>query len=589
MQYIYLTYKFLICLILSEKILFTNRVNYYINFFTTINIIKYIFYLFDKDINPYKSKEFLEFIKFNKKKWKKLKKRTIIDNSKESILIENFISHPSYALKNALFAKCLQLFEGSQCIGLLRKGDIKGEILFRSFGIDKYYYYKPWSFLKRCKYIYKSILILKNIKNINTFCKIRIKKIDIGLSSYDSFMRYTRNPTAKEVNFKLILFFAEALFASDFFEKIFCNKNITKLVQLENLYIPLSILFQKCLLKKNKIYLGSASRLSINVRVYTKFDQRYKARESFSKKLFNEIFKNYKAKSIKLINQYYKNKIKNKFYGADATFDTVDTKNRESKSFISMSKSSLCKMFNWDKKKKIATIFLHTLIDGNYSHGRRRLFLDDYTWTHYTLETIKKLKNINWIIKEHPHEFYYNAKFDFSSFVKDLEKKYDHIRWYPENFNPASLIKFTDVAITSHGSPGVEYPSFGIPSIIAENSSYTDWGFTLEPKTKLEYKNLLKKAHQINKLNKQKIEKAKVFLFVRIILLRNNLSIIFSYDPSRNIDENDYWYKLNQNLKKFNFNNDHFIRMFKNQLQLKHRHTINFDLCSIKNKILNDY
>ena len=151
MQYIYLTYKFLICLILSEKILFTNRVNYYINFFTTINIIKYIFYLFDKDINPYKSKEFLEFIKFNKKKWKKLKKRTIIDNSKESILIENFISHPSYAFNNAIIAKCLQSFEGSQCVGLLRKGDIKGEILWRSFGIDKYYYYKPWSFLKRCK------------------------------------------------------------------------------------------------------------------------------------------------------------------------------------------------------------------------------------------------------------------------------------------------------------------------------------------------------------------------------------------------------------------------------------------------------
>ena len=92
--------------------------------------------------------------------------------------------------------------------------------------------------MKRCKYIYKSILILKNIKNINTFCKIKIKKIDIGLLSYDSFMRYTRNPSAKEVNFKLILFFAEALFASDFFEKFFYNKNITKLVQAEKHFLP---------------------------------------------------------------------------------------------------------------------------------------------------------------------------------------------------------------------------------------------------------------------------------------------------------------------------------------------------------------
>ena len=38
---------------------------------------------------------------------------------------------------------------------------------------------------------------------------------------------------------------------------------------------------------------------------------------------------------------------------------------------------------------------------------------------------------------------------------------------------------------------------------------------------KKEYKNLLKRAHQINKLNKQKIEKAKVFLFIYNILIRN--------------------------------------------------------------------
>ena len=49
-------------------------------------------------------------------------------------------------------------------------------------------------------------------------------------------------------------------------------------------------------------------------------------------------------------------------------------------------------MFNWDKKKKIATIFLHIQIDGNIKHGRRKLFLDNYSWAHYTLEIIKRLK-----------------------------------------------------------------------------------------------------------------------------------------------------------------------------------------------------
>ena len=90
-QYIYLIYRFLIFLILSEKKIFSDRINYYIGFFLTINLIKYIFYLFQKDINPVKSNEFQEFIKLNKKKWKKLKKKIITINPKEAILIENFI------------------------------------------------------------------------------------------------------------------------------------------------------------------------------------------------------------------------------------------------------------------------------------------------------------------------------------------------------------------------------------------------------------------------------------------------------------------------------------------------------------------
>ena len=586
-QYIYLIYRFITCSFLNEIVIFNVKINYLIFFFLNINAFKYILYLFDKDINPFKSKEFYEFTKLNKKKWKEFKKEIVVNNTKEPILIENFISHPVYTLGNVLIGKYLQLFRGSQCIGLLRKGDIRGEVLFRSYGIDKFYYYKTWSFFKRCKYIYKSILILKDIKNINEFCKIRIKKIDVGLLSYDSFLRYTRNPTAKKINSKLILSFAEALFASDFFEKFFYNKNISELVQAERHFLPLSVLFQKSLLKKNKVYSRCGLNL-ITIRKYTKFDQRYEERTTFSRKLFYEIYKNNKAKSIKLNDRYYKKLIKNKFYGAERGPDVLNPKS-SNKNFISASKSDFCKMFNWDKKKKIATVFLHIQIDGNYKHGRRKLFLDNYSWANFTLETITKLKNINWVIKEHPHEYHYKTKFAFSLLVKDLEKKYDHIRWFPDNINPASLKELTDVAITSHGTVGVEYPSFGIPSIVAERSSYTGLGFTLEPKNITDYKNLLKRTHNINKLNKQKIDKAKVFLFIQNILLKNNFSIMPDSDISRRINVDDFWYQSKQSLKKFNLNKNQFRKMFEKQLHFKLRHTVNFDLFYIKNKIFSDY
>ena len=96
MQYIYLIYKFLVCLVLSEKKIFSVRINYYILFFQTTNIVKFIFYLFDKNINPFKSNEFIKFIKTNKKKWEELKKNITVTNGKKIILIENFLNTDIY-------------------------------------------------------------------------------------------------------------------------------------------------------------------------------------------------------------------------------------------------------------------------------------------------------------------------------------------------------------------------------------------------------------------------------------------------------------------------------------------------------------
>ena len=55
------------------------------------------------------------------------------------------------------------------------------------------------------------------------------------------------------------------------------------------------------------------------------------------------------------------------------------------------------------------------------------------------------------------------------------------------------------------------------------------------------------------------------------------------------VDEEKFWYKSNQDIRRFNFNKDQFKKMFIKQLQLKLRNIINFDICSIKNKVFNDY
>ena len=165
-------------------------------------------------------------------------------------------------------------------------------------------------------YIYKALKILQNVRNVKTLYNLKINKIDIGLTSIDTYIRYTRNPTVNKINLKLISFFAEGLFASDFFEKIFSNLNIKKLIQSEILYIPSSILFQKALIKKNTIY-SRCGREKATIRIYTSYNQRYKFRFTTSKRLFNEVYKNFKTQSINEIKKHYQKQIKTKSFGVD--------------------------------------------------------------------------------------------------------------------------------------------------------------------------------------------------------------------------------------------------------------------------------
>ena len=79
-------------------------------------------------------------------------------------------------------------------------------------------------------------------------------------------------------------------------------------------------------------------------------------------------------------------------FGHLMTWDPKKFKKNKKDQMKVMEKNSFYKLFGWDSKKKIATIFLHHLIDGNYRNGRRNIFQDNYTWSYQTINMIKKYK-----------------------------------------------------------------------------------------------------------------------------------------------------------------------------------------------------
>ena len=614
MKIINYTCKFFISIIIGEIDVLKKNIEYVKYLFLNVNLFKYFFYILNKTTNPLKSKKFDKFLNLNQNKWKKIDNNS--NNRTSTILVESFLNQQFCAISNMLIGKYLEIFTNSNCIGLLRAGDIKGRFLFKSFGVKQFYEYKFGGFLNRSIYIFKAVKILYNIKDVKDLYNFKLNGIDVGLLSYDTWIRYTKIPSANKINIKLILFFSQALFASDFFDRLYKVNNIKKLVQAEKQFIPFSILFQKSL--KNNVEVYSRNGVdNITVKIYTKFHQRYEPKNRFSEKLLSAVYDDNKKKAIKDIDYWFKSQMKNKIYGRSwAPFVSnkksiisswkkkVDGSENVKKNFYKktlrisdlkeITKIDLCKNLGWDYKNKIVVVFLPYMIDGVYQNGRKKLYIDNYSWIIETLKIIKNIKNINWIIKEHPQEIRYKTKSNYVAILNEILKSNKHIKNCPSNINPSSLIKITSVALTCNGSAGLEYQSFGIPSIIAERSPYSHFGFKNIPKNISEYKILLKKIHLIKKPSIKEIQKAKVILFTNYILSLTHASFLPDHLPQfetqMNLsDEEQFWSQLIKKSIKFNFENDPFKKMFKNQIDLKNKHTINFKMFNFKKKSFNDY
>ena len=132
----------------------------------------------------------------------------------------------------------------------------------------------------------------------------------------------------------------------------------------------------------------------------------------------------------------------------------------------------------------------HELTDGNFNN-KWNLFLDDKDWFVETLKKIKKIKNVNWIIKSHPSEEIYNSKINTKTIFNEMiQSNEENIKLFPDNYDVKNFYKFISVAITSHGTPGYQYPVLGIPTIVCGDTSYYGLDFNLEPKTKIKYFNI---------------------------------------------------------------------------------------------------
>ena len=500
-------------------------------------------------------------------------------NTADKILITSLVSTKFYTIYNNIIGLYLSKKLKNDFVGLIKHDDFETEIFMRSFGVTKIYYINDGNFFSRFKYFLSSISLIDKINTTDDFLNLKYENVFVGKIVYDHYIRFTGIASIKYIDPKFYYFLSKTLRIHHDYKKILKSDSFKNIIQAETQFIPSCIIFQNSLLNKSKVFskLGGASN-QISVRIYNDIKHVYKNRYRFSSKLFNLIFEKYKDLAL----DSSKEIIKHRFLGTcgyevdhDAEENSQHKIEHPSNLIDEYTKTDICKKYNWDEKKPIGVIFSIDLTDGIFTDSWR-LFKDNLSWIRETLESIKHMDHVNWLIKAHPNDIIKKVVTTTQIEVRKLSKDYEHIKEFPIEYSNNSLNKFIKAAVTLNGSVGYEYPSLGVPTIICGETLYSGKNFNYEPKNKNDYFELLKNLEKLKKPTDEQIEKAKTFIFIYSVLGKVTVPIA----PGQKIGKDSearFWREFFTLIENYNEKYDHFLKNFNIQLERQDQHTINYD------------
>jgi len=555
---------------------FLRVLKYFFYFLKNINVIEYILHK-EKSHKVLKNNLQKKTLEKNSEFWKNFYNK---QNDEKEILITNMVNIKRYTIYECIVGLIISKIYNKKPVGLINQYDFQTEIFMKSFGINKFYYIPEGNFFSRIKYFFKSVNMISKIKKTDELTKLTYEKVDIGKIVYNHFIRYNGIGSIDNITPKFYVFLSKALLVHDFAKAFFETKKFKEVVQSESQFIPPTLIFQNALNNNCNIFSRIGTSNKISVRIYNTSNEFYKNRYRFSKKLFNLVYEKFKNKVIENADEIIKKRFLGTFgYSPDHDIEeNMQHKfNYEKKINLidNYTKNELCKKYDWDVNMPIVVIFSIDLTDGIYTNSWR-LFKDNLTWIKETLNIIKEINHINWLVKSHPNDVKNKVITSTEKEVLKLSKNFKNINLFPIDFGNNSLPEIISTAVTADGSVGYEYPSMGIPSITCSESLYSNRGFNHEASSIEEYKNLLKNADKLKPLSEEQINKAKTFVYIYSVLAKVYSPLVPIEKINGNTDDT-FWKNLDILLTNYTPENDDFYKNLKLQIEKSDRHTINYN------------
>lgn len=376
-------------------------------------------------------------------------------------------------------ASILNIFKKQEIILFSKKKFNFTNTVYKNFGVNKFEHISIreiffQNFFKNFLFFLYSffVFIIYSIKGIDRFIKeFNYKKIYTGLLIHESYIK--KKKYFLDTNFFLPFFYFVNIFNSflliNFLENYLSKNKIKNIILNKYTYFDVdSILFLISKKKKLNCFVVSQEQVLDNYNTLF-YEQKYSIKEQDLKKKIEK----------KKIEDF----VKKKFKG----LTDRDSKYSHNQKYFFNDKV-LKKIF--PHKKKLTILFCPHVFSDSCSASGKFIFRDFFDFYIKTVNRLKQIKDINWIIKMHPYRKFYNEDKISKYFNNNI--KSDNIHLVSDKYNVLSIIKNVDAVVTAKGTIILEATVLGKRVLAYKHNRFEKFNIFSKYSNKDEYFKKLK-------------------------------------------------------------------------------------------------
>ena len=410
---------------------------------------------------------------------------------------------------NLVAAKCLQKLYGYRIAAYFVAWgyDDKMKELLISFGVEKFIISKnDYGLTDRQKYQLEKFSQDANSENFKYLLKdFKCDDLHIGDLVYDVLIRLAAPPMSTPILDQSLMAGLKSQCLEYNFWKTFLDSCKVKFLITSHANVYIQGCISRLVATAKGIVLGAGCQC---ITRYETVDELYDGHFFISEQLFLYFWNHHRYESAAIGRKLLENTTGITRSNASLVYETKAYKDKKVYTHL-----EFCEQLNLDPSLPIVIVASHVFNDAPHSE-RHRLFVDFHEALVQTLKICSQIDSVNWIVKEHPEvgniSMGYNVDKTAKELVNNEYSSYQYIKLAPDDISNISIIDFGHAVITVSGTIAHELACFGIPSILAGSSTYSECGFTNNPQSVDEYKSLLYSIQKQDKLSPEKIEKAYV-------------------------------------------------------------------------------